>query len=783
GEHKIETFSFDVLDGNGGIVSRTVSVDIAGTNDAPTIAVVDVTGAVTEDAAATLTDSGSVTFTEVDATDIISSSAALTGTATSGPAIPAGLATALGTALSISQTGSNDGTIGWDFALNNSLAQYLAAGETVTATYTITVKDDSGTGNDTATQAVTVVITGVTSEPIIINVGDSEIGGSGSSGSIGTTGIAATSVDGAAGTGGTGGIGTQGGNANAVFLTQHVDGAGGDDSLAAYAHSFGGAGGSGGSGGAGGQYYFQSSQTGSSFGSYYSSYTYSYQYSAGGSGGAGGAGGSAGGAVCTIYNLELVGYQGDDDLQLILTAQGGNGGTGGNGGNGIYGGLSGYYGSNYENYYTDYHSYGYWYDYYYNYYYSGGKGGNGGDGGAGGDGGDAISDSGNSTLLGGANNDTLSILLNVVGGTGGHGGNGSYGGQGGSSTIAEGGHGGSGGHGGNATGTVVGNELSGDAGNDSLEIQVSVQGGAGGVGGDGGTAGTHYNTNSTYYYNNYYGYGGYNYQHYDTSYGRSGDGGHGGIGGNASVVIDANNMLGGSGDDTLVIDVDAVAGTGGSGGSPGYAGSTFTSGYNSFYVGVLGTAGVAGAAGSVSVSITDNVVDGGAGNDTLKLEVAAPAGATIDISDNIFDGGADHNTFDFSGLLIGSGVTLDLAAQTLTIAGGVNGVSNIEQVIGSQYADHIAGSSASETFNGGAGADTFAFASGFGHDTIVGFVAGPGAVDVIEFASSLFADFSEVMDNAADNGSDTVITFDGDNSLILKNVLVSQLSFDDFHFV
>src|SRR4051812_46082528 len=37
GQHKIETFSFDVLDGQGGSVSRTVSVDISGTNDAPVI--------------------------------------------------------------------------------------------------------------------------------------------------------------------------------------------------------------------------------------------------------------------------------------------------------------------------------------------------------------------------------------------------------------------------------------------------------------------------------------------------------------------------------------------------------------------------------------------------------------------------------------------------------------------------------------------------------------------------------------------------------------------------
>jgi VCBS repeat-containing protein len=62
------------------------------------------------------------------------------------------LATALSSALSLTQTGTNDGTIVWNFSLANNLTQYLAAGETVTAVYTITVTDDSATGNNTATQ-------------------------------------------------------------------------------------------------------------------------------------------------------------------------------------------------------------------------------------------------------------------------------------------------------------------------------------------------------------------------------------------------------------------------------------------------------------------------------------------------------------------------------------------------------------------------------------------------------------------------------------------------------
>ncbi|MGB7344042.1 MAG: cadherin domain-containing protein [Pirellulaceae bacterium] len=170
GETRDVTFVFRATDDGVGTLSddATVTITVTGTNDQPTISVVDVAGAVTEDASTpNLTDSGSVTFAEVDDTDVLNSSVALSGTSTTGPAIPAGLSTALNSAMSLTQTGTNDGTIDWDFTVANSLTQYLADGETVTATYTITLADDSGTGNNTTTQNVTVVITGNNDQPTI----------------------------------------------------------------------------------------------------------------------------------------------------------------------------------------------------------------------------------------------------------------------------------------------------------------------------------------------------------------------------------------------------------------------------------------------------------------------------------------------------------------------------------------------------------------------------------------------------------------------------------------
>ncbi|MCA9170961.1 MAG: VCBS domain-containing protein, partial [Planctomycetales bacterium] len=112
--------------------------------------------------------SGSVTFGEVDETDVLTSSVAKASEVTSSAApIPAALSLALDTALVITQTGNNEGSIDWTFTLDNSLVQYLGEGETVTATYTITLDDNSGTANATTTQDIVITITGTNDQPTI----------------------------------------------------------------------------------------------------------------------------------------------------------------------------------------------------------------------------------------------------------------------------------------------------------------------------------------------------------------------------------------------------------------------------------------------------------------------------------------------------------------------------------------------------------------------------------------------------------------------------------------
>ncbi|NDC35842.1 MAG: hypothetical protein EBZ51_10820, partial [Synechococcaceae bacterium WB9_2_112] len=129
-----------------------------------------------------LRDSGSIAFSDLDLSDRHTTTATyINATASSG----ASVSTALGTALqdlantfTLSGSGvgnlssANSGTVNWAFSLDNSLSQYLAAGDSITATYRITVSDDNNittaSGNNAisrASQDVTITINGANDGP------------------------------------------------------------------------------------------------------------------------------------------------------------------------------------------------------------------------------------------------------------------------------------------------------------------------------------------------------------------------------------------------------------------------------------------------------------------------------------------------------------------------------------------------------------------------------------------------------------------------------------------
>jgi autotransporter-associated beta strand protein/VCBS repeat-containing protein len=146
----------------GASATTTVDVTITGTNDAPQIIAGTQIGSITEGDAVTSTATGTIGITDVDLADVQTVSTAEDTTTRDG-----GLGAFVGsfTATVADQT-TNDGTgaIAWEFSVADADIDFLAAGETITQTYTVTVDDQNG---GTATETVTITITGINDAPVL----------------------------------------------------------------------------------------------------------------------------------------------------------------------------------------------------------------------------------------------------------------------------------------------------------------------------------------------------------------------------------------------------------------------------------------------------------------------------------------------------------------------------------------------------------------------------------------------------------------------------------------
>ncbi len=114
----------------------------------------------------------------------------------------------------------------------------------------------------------------------------------------------------------------------------------------------------------------------------------------------------------------------------------------------------------------------------------------------------------------------------------------------------------------------------------------------------------------------------------------------------------------------------------------------------------------------------------------------------------------------------------------------LTGGTGNDELRGGNGRDELRGGTGDDRLTGGNGDDVFVFGTGSGRDTITDFTAGAGAGDTILFNSSTgLTSYREVLANAADDGTSTTITIDAENSVVLQNVVVSDLNADDFPFV
>ena len=125
---------------------------------------------------------GSISFNDVDLANTgLLSTSFISATPNNGASLPDELNTALqdlSSAFTLSgdgvSTAARSGSADWTFSIDNDLTQYLAAGESITATYRITLTDNSevdpASGSNelnAATQDVVITITGTNDAPTV----------------------------------------------------------------------------------------------------------------------------------------------------------------------------------------------------------------------------------------------------------------------------------------------------------------------------------------------------------------------------------------------------------------------------------------------------------------------------------------------------------------------------------------------------------------------------------------------------------------------------------------
>uniref|UniRef100_UPI003593C01A beta strand repeat-containing protein n=1 Tax=Aestuariivirga sp. TaxID=2650926 RepID=UPI003593C01A len=185
GEQLVLTYTIKATDDEGGSDTQPITITITGTNDRPLIDAITATGGLSEifesgNGTNELNATGTITISDRDTTDEVQLSETYNGDMIwSGGSIMADqLSTtqiqALIDGFTLNDNGfiaindaTNTASSGWTYATTENL-NFLAAGETLTFSYTVKATDDSATATaESVGQKVTITITGTNDQPEI----------------------------------------------------------------------------------------------------------------------------------------------------------------------------------------------------------------------------------------------------------------------------------------------------------------------------------------------------------------------------------------------------------------------------------------------------------------------------------------------------------------------------------------------------------------------------------------------------------------------------------------
>ena len=186
---------------------------------------------------------------------------------------------------------------------------------------------------------------------------------------------------------------------------------------------------------------------------------------------------------------------------------------------------------------------------------------------------------------------------------------------------------------------------------------------------------------------------------------------------------------------------------------------------------------------------------------TFMVDSNSTENAVGTSGDDVFRGDAQTNVYWYNGgldivdgrggtdviafMAVEGSVRVDLAQGFAEVSnqGGPTvrvTITSMEAAGGSLGNDTFIGDFGRNIWVGNGGDDTFVFQPNSGPDTIIDFVGGPGASDVLDVSAYGFATGGQVLTFATQVGPDTVFNFGDGDTLTLLAVTRSSLVADDF---
>jgi Ca2+-binding RTX toxin-like protein len=211
---------------------------------------------------------------------------------------------------------------------------------------------------------------------------------------------------------------------------------------------------------------------------------------------------------------------------------------------------------------------------------------------------------------------------------------------------------------------------------------------------------------------------------------------------------------------------------------------------------------------TVSLAVSGPQTTGGAGTDTL-INIEGLRGSSfndtlIGNGSGVLEGGpgndiltgvaGGNDTASYEHATAGVIVNLAISGQQDTHGAGLDTLTNIANLTGSQFNDTLVGNTGNNTLFGNGGNDTFVFnetAGGIGHDTIGDFMSGQDHIQ-LDYAAFTAGDANSFNAWLASHvttvnaGSDLLIDLNpdgqhpGQDTILLKNASIGGLHANDF---